>query len=379
MHPCACARQGHARARQTCIEQATSLCALAGWAQAGRRTQQRSAPHWACRAPSPCAAPAASRGTPARTRPCPGAAPPHRWATRSAAPAPAGTRLSYHNFAELRSQKRGQLTRACALSTVHRSPREEQRQRHVRAPRAVRTLCWPELCPPPQCARRPAASKAQSAALVHPPKRKGCPHRAQLRTRFGTSGSSSSSTGSSPAGSGASAALRRIQQHRSHSRALRTARARADHVAGSIPHAQLPGSGTALAGRQTATLLSSGATCYASAAALDNSADIGRRMPRITHRAAGCFFIARLTSDPSPHRCAHACTRPNTGQFWIERSSQARSSNRLLGDWLNGSQPPNHHTNLKHLLPYQRSVASLKLNWNLTWNPRTAARPQRRC
>ena len=30
MPPCARARQGHARARQICIEQATSLCALAG-------------------------------------------------------------------------------------------------------------------------------------------------------------------------------------------------------------------------------------------------------------------------------------------------------------------------------------------------------------
>lgn len=45
-----------------------------------------SAPSWACLAGQPCGAPGACRGRPARTRPCPSAAPPRRWATRSAAP-----------------------------------------------------------------------------------------------------------------------------------------------------------------------------------------------------------------------------------------------------------------------------------------------------
>lgn len=48
-----------------------------------------SAPSWACLARRPCGAPGACRGRPAQTHPCPSAALPRRWATRSAAPATA--------------------------------------------------------------------------------------------------------------------------------------------------------------------------------------------------------------------------------------------------------------------------------------------------
>ena len=37
----------------------------------------------------------------------------------------------------------------------------------------------------------------------------------------------------------------------------------------------------------------------------------------MTHRAAGCFFIARLSCDPSPHRYAHACKRHRKGQSGV--------------------------------------------------------------
>ena len=249
----------------------------------------------------------------------------------------------------------------------------------MRAPGAVRSLRWPVLRRPPQCARRPAASKAQSKLSCTLPR--------ERRVHAGRC--------CAPA-SGPPAAPRHRQAPRlpalapvlpcavPHSKAVTHLRY-GQHAHALImsqaarPHAQLPGRGPALAGRQTATLLSSGATCYASAATLDNPC--GHRAPNAAHNPPRCWLLLHRPSDVRPLTSSLRARlhTPQHGTNWIERSSQARSSNRLSGDRLNGSQPPNHHTNPKHLLPYQRSVASLKLIRRLTWNPRTAGHPQRRC